>query len=69
MDQKPASGKKPDRLRLPMRNVANVMGIILRRPPMSRMSKVLVAWLTLPEPRKSSALKKACVTRWKIAAT
>ncbi len=26
------------------------------------------AWMTEPEPRNSSALKKACVNRWKIAA-
>src|SRR5438132_13251944 len=26
------------------------------------------AWITGPDPRKSSALKKACVARWKIAA-
>ena len=40
-----------------------------RSPPMRRMSKLCVAWLTEPAPRKSSALKKACVNRWKIAAT
>src|SRR5687768_1197619 len=28
-----------------------------------------MAWITLPEPRNSSALKKACVTRWKAPAT
>ena len=38
-------------------------------PPIFRMSNVPVAWLTEPEPRKSSALKNACVKRWKIAAT
>jgi hypothetical protein len=27
-----------------------------------------MAWMTEPAPRKSSALKKACVMRWKIAA-
>ena len=30
------------------------------------MSKVPVPWLTLPDPRNSSALKKACVKRWKM---
>ena len=57
----------PARLSVPMRNVQNVIGIVVRRPPMRRMSKVFVAWFTDPLPRKSSALKKACVKRWKIA--
>ena len=40
-----------------------------RSPPMSFfMSKLCTAWLTEPEPRKSSALKKAWVKRWKMAA-
>ena len=25
-----------------------------------------IAWITLPEPRKSSALKNACVIKWKM---
>src|SRR3972149_4826173 len=33
------------------------------------MSNVPVAGFTEPAPRNSSALKKACVNRWKIAAT
>ncbi len=47
----------------------NVNGITLRSPPICRMSKVLVAWLTLPDPRNKSALKKAWFIRWKMAAT
>ncbi len=69
LDQKPANGKMPERLRLPITNVQNVIGIDLRRPPMRRISNVFVAWFTEPEPRKSSDLKNACVIRWKIAAT
>ena len=66
-DQNPASGKMPERLSVPIRNVQKVIGITVRRPPISRMSNVLVAWFTEPLPRNSSALKKACVNRWKIA--
>jgi hypothetical protein len=33
-----------------------------------RSCSPLSAWITLPEPKKSSALKKACVIRWKMAA-
>ena len=46
-----------------------VHGIALRRPPISRMSCVCVAWMITPAPRKSSDLKNAWVTRWKSAAT
>ena len=41
--QNPARGQMPARLKLPMRNVAYVQGCVLRRPPISRMSKVPVA--------------------------
>ena len=48
---------------------AKVIGIFLRRPPMLRMScSPSSAWITLPAPRKSSALKKACVITWKMPA-
>ena len=39
-----------------------------RRPPMLRMScSWCIAMITEPAPRNSSALKNACVIRWKIA--
>ena len=45
--------------------VRNVHGIFLRRPPILRRScSPESAWITLPDPRKSSALKNACVTKW-----
>ena len=54
----------------PTMKVAAVIGMYLRRPPMRRMScSSCMPWITEPEPRKSSALKKAWVTMWKIAAT
>ena len=66
--------KKPERNGTPMMaataivNVQNVRGILDRRPPIRKMS---CSWwqpkITEPEPRKSSALKKACVVRWNIA--
>ncbi len=51
-----------------IRNVPCVIGILRRSPPISRMSLVCTAWITLPAPRKSSALKQACVARWKSEA-
>ena len=46
-----------------------VTGISFRSPPNCRMSMTFpIACMTDPEPRKSNALKKACVTRWKMAA-
>ena len=53
-------------------NVQNVIGMNLRRPPISFfMSKEWCEpeWLTDPAPRKSSALKNAWVKRWNTAAT
>ena len=66
--QKPDRGKMPPRLRAAMVKVAKVQGMCLRKPPMRRMSKVFVAWFTLPAPKKSSALKNAWLNRWKMAA-
>ena len=52
-----------------IRNVMFVIGIFLRSPPISRMSKVWWhAWLTEPAPRKRQALKKAWVKRWNTPA-
>ena len=54
----------------PTMNVTAVIGMYLRRPPMRRMScSSCMPWITEPEPRNSSALKKAWVTMWKMAAT
>ena len=54
----------------PTMKVAAVIGITCRSPPMRRMScSPCIPWITEPAPRKSSALKKACVTMWKMAAT
>ncbi len=41
------------------------VGMCLRRPPMSVMLLEWTAWITDPAPRKSRALKKAWVNRWK----
>ena len=52
----------------PISEVIQVMGMYLRRPPMWRMSwSWCIPMMTEPAPRKSSALKKACVIRWKTA--
>ena len=50
----------------PTVKVANVNGIDLRKPPMRLMSWMpAIAPITEPAPMNSSALKKACVIRWK----
>ena len=54
----------------PTMNVAAVIGMTLRSAPMRRMScSSCMPWMTEPEPRNSSALKKAWVIMWKMAAT
>jgi hypothetical protein len=69
-DQKPANGGMPAMASQPTMNVTAVTGMNFRRPPMRRMScSPCSPWITDPEPRKSSALKNACVTMWKMAAT
>jgi len=67
--QNPEKGKTPESASAPKMNTVVVHGIDLRRPPISRMSCVCVAWMIAPAPRKSSDLKNACVIRWKSAAT
>ncbi len=53
----------------PTTKVPAVIGMYFFSPPMRLMScSPPSPWITEPEPRKSSALKKACVTMWKIAA-
>ncbi len=58
----PASASEPISI------VQNVTGIDFRRPPMSLMLFECTAWITEPAQRKSSALKNACVNRWKTPA-
>ena len=48
----------------------NVNGIAARKPPiLSRFCTPAIAAMTEPAAMKSSALKKACVMRWKSPAT
>src|SRR5918996_4812749 len=67
-DQNPAKGGMPARAREPITNVQNVRGIGFLSPPISLMLFEWTAWITEPAPRNSSALKKAWVNRWNIAA-
>jgi hypothetical protein len=58
----PAKKGIPAMARVPTRKVQKVHGIFFRRPPILCMScSPDIAWITEPEPRKSSALKKAWV--------
>ena len=69
MEKNPASGGNPAMAKTPTLTTANVRGMRVRRPPMRSVScSWCMARITAPAPRKSSALKKACVPRWKIAA-
>ena len=67
-EKKPASGGMPAMAAVAMAKVQNVTGMRLRKPPILRMScSPPSAWITLPAPRNRQALKKACVTTWKMA--
>ncbi len=67
-ESQPENGGTPDRARPPIRKQANVNGIALRNPCM-RSSDWLPAMAPMIEPAamNNSALKKACVIRWKSA--
>jgi len=52
---------------VPIRKVTKVMGIFLRRPPMSVISWLCTAWITEPAVRKSRPLNMAWVVRWNMA--
>ena len=69
MEKNPASGGTPAMAMQPTSIVRCVQGSFFLRPPIFRMScSPDMAWMTEPEPRKSRALKKACVIRWKTPA-
>jgi hypothetical protein len=67
-DQKPANGGMPTSASVPTRKATCVRGSTFLRPPIFRMSCSSSRWwMTTPADMNSSALKKACVMRWKIA--
>ena len=55
----PENPGTPDIARVAIKNVQKVIGIFFLSPPILNMSFVCTAWITLPAPRKSKALKKA----------
>ena len=58
----------PIRAREPANAVKYVSGIYFLRPPILRIScSWCIAIITEPAARNKSALKKACVIKWKIA--
>ena len=66
-EKKPANGGIPTSASPPIHIASAVSGISLRRPPILRMScSPPSAWMTMPAPMNSSALKKACVIRWNM---
>ena len=70
MEKKPEKGGTPASARPPTMKHPNVNGIALRKPPIwSRFWTPAIAAITEPAAMKSSALKKACVMRWKSPAT
>ena len=69
LEKNPAKGGMAASESEPIRNARNVQGSSRARPPMRRMScSPASAWMTTPAAMKSSALKKACVIRWKSPA-
>ena len=68
-EKKPARPGNPERPRAPIVIVIAVTRIRGPSPPILRRScSPCSPWMTEPAPRKSSALKKAWVTRWKMPA-
>ena len=68
LEKKPARPGMPAMATDAIHMVQWVIGILFFSPPMWRIScSPPRAWITEPEQRKSRALKKAWVNRWKIA--
>ncbi len=70
----PSFDQNPEKMGMPMSasdptaNATCVLGSSRCSPPILRMSCSPPRWwMTSPADMKSSALKKACVMRWKIA--
>ena len=60
----PANGGMPAIANVPTNMLTNVTGMYIFSPPIRRMScSSSIAWMTEPLPRKSNALKNACVIR------
>ena len=64
MLKNPLKGIIPARARDPNSMTREVIGIDFERPPISRMSFVWTAWITLPADRNRRALKNAWLKRW-----
>ena len=68
LDQKPDRNGKPMMASQPAPKVSQVVGILPDRLPKVRMStRSPMPCMTEPAPRNIPALKKPCVSRWKIA--
>jgi hypothetical protein len=65
LEKNPASGGRPARAAEAIKNVMKVVAICLERLPIFHMSLVWTEWITDPAPKKRSALKAACVVKWK----
>src|SRR6185312_4137037 len=68
-EEQPEENGVATRASPPIQQVTAVIGMYLPRPPILRMScSWCIPMMTEPAARNSSALKNACVIRWKIAA-
>ncbi len=68
LDQKPENGGTPRMASQPRAKVAHVIFMAPDRPPKRRMlTWSFMPCITEPAPRNIPALKKPCVSRWKIA--
>ena len=66
--QNPENGGTPMMASQPSPNVIQVIFMIVEMPPNRRMSTwSFMPCITEPAPRNIPALKKPCVSRWKIA--
>ena len=66
--QKPEKGGTPRMASQPRPKVTQVIFMTVDSPPKRRMSTwSFIPCITEPAPRNIPALKKPCVTRWKIA--
>jgi len=70
LEKNPLKGGRPAIASQPSSEVAKVIGMTLRSPPIFHgLVSSAIACMTEPAARKSSALKKPWVSRWKTPAT
>ena len=61
LEKKPPKGGMPMTEKAQKMKATAVQGMVLNKPPIWRMSRWWVAWMTMPAQRKRPALARPCI--------